>query len=128
MPTKTAKIFLVDDHPLIRSGLTAVLKTDPSLTVCGEAASSSEAFAKLASVRPDIVITDLNLGSILEGLDFIRALHSRFPDFRILVNSSMTKSFMENGRCGPAQTVLFQKRWAARNFSKPCTMSWKAAW
>ncbi len=72
---------------MIRAGLSAVLKTDPSFEVAGEAAGPSEAFTRLASIEADIVITDLNLGSILDGLDFIRALRERFPDLRILVNS-----------------------------------------
>lgn len=87
MTKAPAKVFLVDDHPLIRVGLSAVLGTDPGLFVCGDASSPSEAFTKISTTQPDVVITDLNLGSILDGLEFIRALRSRFPKIRILVNT-----------------------------------------
>ncbi|MBL8021191.1 MAG: response regulator transcription factor [Leptospirales bacterium] len=87
MANRARKVFVVDDHPLIRAGLAAVLRADPDLELSGEAEGATDAFSKLANVQPDIVITDLNLGSILHGLDFIRALRSRFPQMRILVCS-----------------------------------------
>ncbi|MCE9600572.1 MAG: response regulator transcription factor [Spirochaetia bacterium] len=67
--------------------MAAVISTDSTLELCGEAAGPTEAFAKLATAAADIVITDLNLGSVLNGLDFVRALRERFPDMRILINS-----------------------------------------
>lgn len=85
--TQVKRIFLVDDHPLIQSGLEVVLATDPSLAICGSASGPSEAFAKLPTAKADLVISDLNFGSVLEGLEFIRALRQRFPEIRILVNT-----------------------------------------
>lgn len=67
------RIFLVDDHPVVRHGLRLLFEQEPDLRVCGEAAEVPAALEAIAHLAPDLVVTDLMLdgGS---GLDLVRAL------------------------------------------------------
>ena len=56
------KVLVVDDHPVVRLGLTGYLSSEPGMTVVGEAASCQEACAMAASLEPDVVLLDLQLG------------------------------------------------------------------
>jgi DNA-binding NarL/FixJ family response regulator len=79
----TAKILLVDDHPVIRAGLKKSL-TDAGLICCGEAATRAEAYAQIAHTSPDGVILDLNLpdGS---GLDIVQWIRKHSKDMAIVI-------------------------------------------
>ncbi|MBP0618565.1 response regulator [Cupriavidus consociatus] len=78
------KVLIVDDHPIIREGLTHLLMQE-GLHVCCAAATSEEAFAAMAS-QPDIAIVDLSLQSD-SGLDLIKTLRQHHPSLAILVLS-----------------------------------------
>ncbi|BDB29867.1 response regulator transcription factor (plasmid) [Cupriavidus sp. P-10] len=78
------KILIVDDHPIIREGLTHLLEQE-DLHVCCTAASTEEALAAMACT-PDMAIVDLSLQSD-SGLDLIRTLRQHYPDLAILVLS-----------------------------------------
>ena len=80
------RILLVDDHPLVRMGLRALLEGEPDLQVCGEAASLADALAAVRALHPDLVVTDLSLGDG-NGLELIKRLHSQQPQLRVLVCS-----------------------------------------
>jgi len=86
MPFQPARIFLVDDHPLVRVCLANLVRQDPGLTVCGQAEDLADALAGIDPAPPDVAIVDLSLktGS---GLDLIRALQFRHPDVAIIVLS-----------------------------------------
>lgn len=66
----TLRVLLVDDHPVVRSGLRAVLEAGRQVTIVGEAASGEQALALVPSLRPDVVLMDLSLG---EGMDGVAA-------------------------------------------------------
>jgi DNA-binding NarL/FixJ family response regulator len=84
--TKKKRIFLVDDHPVVRRGLQFMLNVEPTMTVCGEAESGPEALQKIMAQQPDAAVVDLTLkGS--SGLDLIRNLRSQCPQVRLLVFS-----------------------------------------
>lgn len=70
-------VLVVDDHPVVRSGLKALLASEPGIDVVGEAASGAEALA-LAS-QADVVLCDLRLGDGLDGVGVTRALRAQ-PD------------------------------------------------
>ena len=80
------RVFLVDDHPFVRRGLTVLVDFEPDLEVCGEAEDMIQALAGIRDLRPDIAIVDLSLknGS---GLDLISQLRDECPRVRILVVS-----------------------------------------
>lgn len=84
-------IVIVDDHPLIRAGITALLSRQSDLQICGEAGDADEAVELITRVQPDLVILDMSLRSGT-GMDVIRRLNSapgRRADgaVRILVHS-----------------------------------------
>ena len=70
---KPVKVLIVDDHPLIRVGLIALLSRQPDMEVCGEATDVDEAVAQVARLHPDLIILDISLHSGT-GLDVIKRL------------------------------------------------------
>src|ERR671930_783503 len=78
------RVFLVDDHPVVREGLRMLLATSDDLKVVGGASSVQEALAALALSPADVVVLDLDLGG-RDGLELLPALSSRAPDTRVLV-------------------------------------------
>ena len=83
------RVFLVDDHEVVRRGVAEVLEDDPGLVVVGEAGSLAEALARGPAVRPDVVVVDMRLPDG-DGADVVRQLRARLPDVRFLVLSSYT--------------------------------------
>jgi DNA-binding NarL/FixJ family response regulator len=81
---KSQRVFVVDDHPLVREWLVSLIKRRPDLEVCGQAEDAATALASMASTLPHVVIVDLSLkgGS---GLDLIKNLRVQHPAVRILV-------------------------------------------
>ncbi|HEY2510382.1 MAG TPA: response regulator transcription factor [Polyangiaceae bacterium] len=78
------RIILLDDHPLFRGGLRAVLEAHPDVLVLGEAADARAALALLDEKRPDVAVADVSLPST-SGIDFTREVHRRSPETRVLV-------------------------------------------
>ncbi|WP_342372370.1 response regulator transcription factor [Propioniciclava soli] len=68
------RVLVVDDHPVVRSGLQALLASEPGLSVVGAAASGEEALALVAAHAPDVVLCDLRLGAGLDGVGVTAAL------------------------------------------------------
>ena len=85
-PEKT-KILIVDDHPLMRRGLTALIDSEPDLVVCAEAGNRQAALDAIARRPPDIAIVDLSLEGGEDGLDLVKALKIRSPPIPALVLS-----------------------------------------
>ena len=80
------QILLVDDHPMTREGLAANLNRQPDFAVCGEASSPAEAMSLLASLKPDLMVTDMTMPG-RSGIEFIKDVHAILPDLPILVLS-----------------------------------------
>lgn len=83
---KKKAILMVDDHPLLRDGLSKVINQQEDLAVCCEAGNAREALAALGKGSPDVAIIDLTLEEG-NGLDLIQDIHKRFPKLPILVLS-----------------------------------------
>ena len=77
-------VMSVDDHPLIRAGLSAMLETEPDIRVVAEAADGEDALELYGAHRPDVVLMDLAM-PIMDGLTATTAILSEFPDARIIV-------------------------------------------
>jgi DNA-binding NarL/FixJ family response regulator len=86
-----AKILIVDDHPMVREGLTMRISTQPDLAVCGEAATEEEALSRVQQTSPDLVIVDISLKSG-HGLEVIKQVKSRYPAVKMLVLSGYQES------------------------------------
>lgn len=80
------RLFLVDDHPLVRDGLRARLGPLPGLEIVGEAGGAAEALAGIADARPDLVLADVGLKG-MSGIELASLLHDRQPDVRVLMLS-----------------------------------------
>jgi DNA-binding NarL/FixJ family response regulator len=80
------RIFLVDDHPLVREWLTNLINQQPDLTVCGETDSAPQALAAIALARPDVAIVDLSLKDS-SGFDLIKNLKQSETGAAVLVLS-----------------------------------------
>jgi DNA-binding NarL/FixJ family response regulator len=86
------KVFLVDDHAIVRNGLAELINQAPDLVVCGEAASAEEALAKIDAAPPDVAIVDLTLGD-MSGLELLKTLKARHPSLPVLVLSMHDESY-----------------------------------
>ena len=85
-PKERKKVVLVDDHPVMRSGLAQLINRQPDLEVVAEAGNPAEAWKLLERRLPDLVVSDITMPG-RSGLDFIKDLLARFPTLRILVLS-----------------------------------------
>lgn len=79
-----ARIFLVDDHPIVRRGFQLLVGLEPDLVICGEAENSASALSQIQQLKPDLAIIDLALKSS-SGLDLIKQLRSLCPEVKLLV-------------------------------------------
>ncbi|MCD2134122.1 response regulator transcription factor [Rhodococcus qingshengii] len=83
--TTTIRVFLVDDHLVVRAGLRALLNTQPDVEVVGEASSGEEAATAIPSASPDLVMMDLDMGIGMHGAEGIKRLRSDGVDVPVLV-------------------------------------------
>ena len=81
----TGRVLVVDDHPVVRAGLRALLAVDARVDVVGEAASGEEALVVARARRPDVVLMDLQLGAGLDGVAATRALRADPDGPRVLI-------------------------------------------
>jgi len=78
------RILVVDDHPVVREGLVAVLQDRPDFEVAGSAGSAEEAVALAARLRPDVILLDLEMPG-QDGVEALPALRAAHPEARVLV-------------------------------------------
>jgi len=78
------RIYLLDDHPLVREWLASMVALEPDLELCGQAEDAGDALRDLERLTPDIVVVDLSLPRS-SGLEFIKEAKARHPGIRILV-------------------------------------------
>jgi len=83
------KVFLVDDHEVVRRGLIDLLSADDDLEVVGEAGSVSQALARIPALQPDVAVLDVRLPDG-NGIELCRDLLSMLPDLRCLMLTSFT--------------------------------------
>src|SRR5215475_5944537 len=81
-----SKVFLVDDHPLVREHLKALLQREKDLEVCGEAAEAPVALSLIGKQKPTLVILDISLKKS-HGLELLKDLKRIHPDVPVLVLS-----------------------------------------
>lgn len=80
------KILLVEDHPIVREGVTMLIEKEIDLVVCGEAEDAPEAFSLALKVKPDLMIVDLDLASS-SGLDLVQQIRESQPETKTLILS-----------------------------------------
>ena len=85
MPAKK-KIYIVDDHPLMRKGMAMTLENSVEFTVCGQSESAEEALGEIPSLKPDACVVDISLPG-MNGIELVKNLLAQLPDLKILVVS-----------------------------------------
>jgi DNA-binding NarL/FixJ family response regulator len=78
------RVFVADDHTLMRDGVVAMLERETNMAVVGQARDGAEAVARILETRPDIAVLDLSMPQ-LNGLEVVRRLNVQMPTLRILV-------------------------------------------
>jgi DNA-binding NarL/FixJ family response regulator len=107
------KVFLVDDHPLVRDGLAAIINQQPDVEVCGEAENAPQALSAIATVKPDVVIVDISLANG-SGLDLVKDLKAGCPGLRSLVLSMHDESLYAERSLHAGARGYIMKREAAK--------------
>lgn len=80
------RVFVVDDHPIVRHGFAQLLTAEPDLELCGQAAEARGALAAITAAEPGVVIVDVSLGDA-SGIDLIGEIKQRLPRAAVLVVS-----------------------------------------
>ena len=83
------RILAVDDHPLVRGGISGLVAGQPDMKMIGEASNGREAIQQFREHRPDVTLMDLQMPE-MNGLDAIIAIRGEFPDARIIVLTTYT--------------------------------------
>ena len=78
------RVFSVDDHPLLREGLAAIINNQPDMEVIAQAANGKDAVEQFRKHKPDVTLMDLRLPDI-SGIDALLAIRAEFPDARIIM-------------------------------------------
>jgi DNA-binding NarL/FixJ family response regulator len=88
--TKT-RVFVVDDHPIVRQGLALLINREADLVVCGEAEEMHTAMQEILATRPDIVVVDISLSGP-DGLELLKSIRTRHPHLPVLILSMHDES------------------------------------
>src|SRR4029079_5023254 len=83
------RILTVDDHPLLRQGIAAVLASEQDMVLVAEAANGREAVEQFRAQRPDVTLMDVQMPEV-NGIDAIVKIREEFPDARIIVLTTYT--------------------------------------
>ena len=85
------KILIADDHAIVRIGLSALLKTEPDLSVVGVAKDGEEAVAESLRLKPDVIVMDLMMPK-KNGVEATAEIHKRLPDTKIVILTTFAAS------------------------------------
>lgn len=105
--TDKIRVLIVDDHPIVRSGLRSLLMAESDIEVVGEATDGEEALKQTESFHPHVVLMDISM-PIMDGLDATRQIKVKYPDVQVLVLSinRSDEYFFEMLKAGASGYVL----------------------
>jgi two-component system NarL family response regulator len=87
LPNTPIRVLVVDDHPMIRAGLTATIEPEPDMTVVGSASTGREGLEQYRQHQPDVMLIDLKMPE-MGGVETIRTIRAEFPSAKIIVVST----------------------------------------
>lgn len=98
------RVLIADDHAIVRTGLRALLKSEPSLQLVGEATGGYEAIEMVADYQPDILVLDLSMPD-LDGIAVTKKLKPAYPDLKILIltiheDDALLREVIKSGASG----------------------------
>jgi len=85
--SETIRVYITDDHPIVRRGIKQLLETEADIAVVGEATNGREAIADMDNLKPDIILMDLVM-PVMDGIEAIRRIKAGHPQIQILVLTS----------------------------------------
>ncbi len=105
------KVFLLDDHEIVRRGVRDMLEAEPDITVVGEAGTAASALARIPALRPDVAVLDVRLPDG-DGVTVCREIRSRMPEVACLMLTSFSddEALFDAIMAGAAGYVLKQIR------------------
>lgn len=83
---RQTRVFILDDHPVVRQGLIQLINQQEPLYVCGEASNFDQAMSEIEASKPDIVLVDISLNGP-SGIEYIKTAKAQYPDLLFLVHS-----------------------------------------
>ena len=107
-PSHPIRVLVVDDHPLLRQGIAALIAAESDVTLAGACSSGREAIRQFPQLRPDVTLMDLQMPE-MSGLDAMIAIRREWPDARVVILTTYT---------GDAQIVRAMKAGAAGYLAK----------
>ena len=78
------RLLVVDDHPIVRGGIAALVATQPDLKLVAEASNGREAVQQFRTTRPDVTLLDIQMAA-MDGIEVLAAIRGEFPDARVIV-------------------------------------------
>lgn len=84
-------VLIVDDHPIVRQGLTLLINREPDLAVCGDAEEAASALRRIEELKPDLIVVDISLNGP-DGLDLLKNIRARDPNLPVLILSMLDES------------------------------------
>jgi DNA-binding NarL/FixJ family response regulator len=90
-PAARTRVFVVDDHPIVRQGLSQLINREPDLMVCGEAEDARAALDAIAPLKPDILIVDVSLEG-RDGIELLKTIRSQDSKLPVLMLSMHDES------------------------------------
>ena len=91
---KPVRVFLVDDHPLVREGIRRLMEPEEGIVVVGEAGSAEESFEKVGAQAVDVVLMDIRLTG-MDGIEATRRLRANHSDLKVIILSSFGKAYLD---------------------------------
>jgi CheY-like chemotaxis protein len=113
------RVLVVDDHPVLRAGLEAVLRTEPGFVCVGTAGDGHELLAALRHTRPDVVLLDWRLGDE-DGVALCRTLRAETAPPEVVLYTATADSGLEARRAPPARTPWSRRAPTSTSSSTPC--------
>jgi len=109
--TSPVRVFLIDDHEVVRQGVSALLASQPDMVVAGEAATAAQALARVPALRPDVAVLDVRLPDG-DGVHVCRELRAKLPGLACLMLTSYgdDEALFESVMAGAAGYVLKEVR------------------
>ncbi|MEI6148959.1 MAG: response regulator transcription factor [bacterium] len=83
----TCRIMVVDDHPLMREGLSLLIQSEKDLVICGQAEDAADAMRKMEADVPDVAVIDILLPGSTNGIELTKALLATHPEVKVLILS-----------------------------------------
>jgi DNA-binding NarL/FixJ family response regulator len=108
------RVFVVDDHPLVRDGLANLLNAQNDLMVCGEAEDSTQAVNRIRKARPHVALIDISLKNE-SGLELVKQLRTQFPQIALIVLSMHDEALYAERALRAGAQGYVMKREASKN-------------